>query len=251
MPFPDYGMPASDGRSLDDGIASPEGTYAPYDGGLAADDAAAPLADGSAERPAAPSEESPEHAGMPGRTSDAALPEGSGPARMRHAAANDAERSPQDISALFSMAFAGGAPAAEAPAPAAPEAAAAPEGLDRAELEAMVSRILVSAPDSGRQEVRLSLAEGALPGTDIILERSPDGLLTVTIVSSDENSFQTAVAARGDLQQILEDQQGREVRVVAERSDASRSGGTGAEDGGTDRRSRGFRGTAPDDDENL
>ena len=82
-------------------------------------------------------------------------------------------------------------------------------GLDAIDLNELVSRILVNTPESGKAEVRLTLQDNVLRGTEISIARDNDGLLTVRIVTDNATSFQTLVASRNDLQAILQQQEGR------------------------------------------
>lgn len=110
---------------------------------------------------------------------------------------------------------------------------AAPAAADPAELERLVERILVSTPESGGHEVRLSLGSHALPGTEITLQRNADGQLSVTLLTSDASSFQTLVASQNDLRQMLEKLENNNVRVtVTQNSDR--------EDNDSRHRSRGY-----------
>ena len=81
--------------------------------------------------------------------------------------------------------------------------------LDAIDLNELVSRILVNTPESGKAEVRLTLQDNVLRGTEISIARDNDGLLTVRIVTDNATSFQTLVASRNDLQAILQQQEGR------------------------------------------
>ena len=95
---------------------------------------------------------------------------------------------------------------------AAPSAAQAPV-MDQNQLESLVDRILVSSPEQGGQEVRISLNEKTLGGTEILLHRSADGTLSVTLNAKDPSAFQTLVGAQNDLQQLLQKQESAQVRV--------------------------------------
>ena len=99
------------------------------------------------------------------------------------------------------------------------------------DLEMLIDRILVSASDIGRHEVRLTLSGHVLGGTEIVLQRSLEGMLIVTLQCTDISSFQTLVASQMELKARLEDYENRSVQVSVdidkERNDA-------------DRRSRGY-----------
>lgn len=92
----------------------------------------------------------------------------------------------------------------QAGTPAAAEAqrAAAPQSTDDA-LQALVSRILVSSPEKGGAEVRLTLNDGVLRGTEIMLQRDLSGALTVRCTTTDPASFQTLVAQQHTLREAL------------------------------------------------
>ena len=82
-------------------------------------------------------------------------------------------------------------------------------GVDAIDLNELVTRILANTPESGKTEVRLTLQDNVLRGTEISIARDNDGLLTVRIVTDNAASFQTLVATRNDLQAILQQQEGR------------------------------------------
>lgn len=98
-------------------------------------------------------------------------------------------------------------------------------------LEALVDRILVSSAEMGRAEVRLTLRDSVLGGTEIVLSRSIDGQLTVSLHCTSESSFQTLVASQMELKGRLEDFENRSVQVSV---DIDREGSD------ADRRSRGY-----------
>jgi len=110
-------------------------------------------------------------------------------------------------------------------------------GLSAEELDRLVERILVSAED-GRQEVRLTLSDRILPGTEIILSRTPEGMLSVALHCTDSSSFQTLVASQFDLKKRLE---AHEMAAVEVSVDIQQ------EDGDADRRSRGYFALDPDE----
>lgn len=96
------------------------------------------------------------------------------------------------------------------------EGAAAASGFPEGDLNALVSRILVSSPEKGSTEVRLTLSDAALRGTEVTLLRDAAGMLSVKIVAADPRAFQTLVASRGDLVSALEAQESEGVSVVME-----------------------------------
>jgi len=110
-------------------------------------------------------------------------------------------------------------------------------GLSAEELDRLVERILVSA-EEGRQEVRLTLSDRILPGTEIILSRTPEGMLSVSLHCTDSSSFQTLVASQFDLKKRLEEHEMAAVEVSVDIQQ---------EDGDADRRSRGYFALDPDE----
>lgn len=93
---------------------------------------------------------------------------------------------------------------------------AAASGFPEGDLNALVSRILVSSPEKGSTEVRLTLSDAALRGTEVTLLRDAAGMLSVKIVAADPRAFQTLVASRGELVSALEAQESEGVSVVME-----------------------------------
>lgn len=112
-------------------------------------------------------------------------------------------------------------------------AATAEAAMDPQDLEKLVDRILVSSPEKGGHEVRLSLGGNNLQGTEIVLQRSVDGSLSVAVKCSDPSSFQTLVAAQTSLKSELERMEKAEVRVEVSHQ-------TDREDNDANRRSRGY-----------
>lgn len=95
-------------------------------------------------------------------------------------------------------------------------------------VDTLVERILVSEPDTGNPEVRITLGEGALAGTELSLSRAPDGQLFVRLSCSEFAAFQTAVGAQDSLRAALE-RSGENVRVEVTRSGGSDDAGGGNE----------------------
>ena len=122
--------------------------------------------------------------------------------------------------------------------PAVTQAGACYPPLSPDALETLVDRILVSSAELGRAEVRLTLSDRVLEGTEIHLRRAPDGQLIVSLHCTSETSFQTLVASQMDLRERLEDFENRSVQLSV---DIDREGGE------ADRRSRGY--IAPDEQE--
>ncbi|MDR2450674.1 MAG: hypothetical protein LBE85_02655 [Candidatus Accumulibacter sp.] len=168
------------------------------------------------------------------------------PAGSREEAAPpEVEETPRDesLASLMRGLFAErlGAPSGEAArdaraASAHPADSAAPRLAER--IERLVEQVLVSRPgEAGDKEVRLMVRNSVLPDTEIRLSRGTDGLLSVTLATGRDDAFQTLVAARTELKQALDARENREVRLTV-----VDTRGAGAEEGGSDRRSRGYRG---------
>lgn len=121
------------------------------------------------------------------------------------------------------------------------QAASEPGNLsDVGELvDKLVERILVSEPGKGAPEVRITLGDGALAGTELSLSRAQDGQLCVRLSCADAASFQTAVGAQDGLRAALE-RQGETVRLEIGQNDAG-----GGNEGDSRRRSQGLVYDAP------
>ena len=93
----------------------------------------------------------------------------------------------------------------------------------------LVDRILVSAADSkGAPEVRISLREDILPGTEIRIQRQPDGGVAVQFVTNDVRAEQMLASRQlTDLQNVLVQNLQVEVRVTTIRTDGSMSADAG------------------------
>ena len=93
--------------------------------------------------------------------------------------------------------------------------------------EKLVERILVSGPDGGH-EIRLTLGNDVLPGTEIRLQRGSDGVLSVHLATDNAASFQTLVGAQESLKARLESfEKDVRVEVVSERGEAEAENGDG------------------------
>ena len=83
---------------------------------------------------------------------------------------------------------------------------------DQAELEKLVERILVSTPEEGGHEVRISLGSHALPDTEITLHRNADGMLerlengSVRVEVTQEGGREENDASRRSRTYMTEDQ---------------------------------------------
>lgn len=120
--------------------------------------------------------------------------------------------------------------------------ATAPASLDPGLTDKLVDRILVSAPDAtGQTEVRLSLREDVLPGTEIRIQRAQDGSLHIQFVTDHPRAERALGAAQlTDLQQAIGQGLQVEVRVSTIRTDGSMSSDTGSSrDGGEGKRGEG------------
>ena len=104
--------------------------------------------------------------------------------------------------------------------------------LAEIDMEALVERILVSAPENGAQEVRITLADNVLHGTEVIIQRDALGQLVVSLRTDDASAFQALVAAQHELKARLDDLEPLEVRVNVDMG--------GEEKNDHDRRSRGL-----------
>lgn len=94
-------------------------------------------------------------------------------------------------------------------------------------------RILVAETPQGGHEVRITVGQDILPGTEISLTRYPDGGLTAVLITDNAATLQTLVAGRDDLRHRLENMGEKNVRVDVRTS-------TGDNSGDMDRRSRGL-----------
>ena len=115
------------------------------------------------------------------------------------------------------------------------EAAGKTVGADpifHAEMEKLVERILVADKSQGAQEVRISLADGPLKGSDLSIVRTAEGQLHITVNCQTATAFQTAVSARQSLVDALE-AHGEQVRVNVDNG--------GGNEGDSRQRSRGYR----------
>ena len=120
-------------------------------------------------------------------------------------------------------------------------AAPAPAGGDLDGLvDDLVQRILVSDPKSGAPaEIRLQLNDSILPDTQIMLQRGPDGLLSVLLATGNASSMQTLVSAQQSLREQLEKHGPVDVRV-------SSTSESGQGDNDANRRSQGLMDYGPE-----
>jgi Type III secretion protein (HpaP). len=135
-------------------------------------------------------------------------------------------------SSLLSSLFEGKMSPVTAPAPAV-------SNLDDL-VDDLVQRILVSDPKSGSPaEIRLQINDAVLPDTEIILQRGPDGLLSVLLTSGNASSLQTLISAQQILAEQLERHGPANVRVAS--TEESRQG-----DNDANRRSQGLMDYEPE-----
>lgn len=145
-------------------------------------------------------------------------------------------------SALFESLFSGRMENVAAPLETqAASGPAGPAGVGEL-VEKLVERILVSEPGKGAAEVRITLGDGPLSGTELSLSRAQDGQLSVRLLCADASSFQTAVSAQDGLRAALE-RQGDPVRL-----EISQAGAQGGNEGDSRRRSQGLIDSVPEED---
>lgn len=137
-------------------------------------------------------------------------------------------------SALMESLFSGRMNGAQAEAVRSADAASGAQGELGELVDKLVERILVSEPGKGNPEVRITLGEGRLAGTELSLTRAADGQLFVRLSCADAASFQTAVGAQDSLKAALERS---DVNV---RVEVTRGGTEGGNEGDAQRRSRGL-----------
>ena len=102
----------------------------------------------------------------------------------------------------------------------------APPGSDVASplngevLDRLVTRLLVSSPESGAPAVRLILSDtSVLRGTDITLTRLDDGTLSVSLINDDPALYPSLAAAQARLSAQLTASEKRPVFISIRRSD--------------------------------
>ncbi len=82
-------------------------------------------------------------------------------------------------------------------------ASGASSNLSSDSVQEIADRILTATKADGSQEVRISLSDKALAGTEVTINRALDGQLSVQFNTSNANSFQTLVAAQDALKEAL------------------------------------------------
>ncbi len=73
-------------------------------------------------------------------------------------------------------------------------------------LQEVASQILVASKSDGSEEVKISINDKMLAGTEVTINKSLDGLLTVRFETNNANSFQTLVSSQDILKSTLESQ---------------------------------------------
>jgi len=96
------------------------------------------------------------------------------------------------------------------------EAAPAAQILSAIDLENLVDRILASSPGELESEVRIILKNHVLDGTEILLQRNSDGMLSIHFLSTNAAAFQTLAASQADLKSLLERYESQEVKISME-----------------------------------
>ena len=103
------------------------------------------------------------------------------------------------------------------------------------DMTTLIERILVAEPSQGKQEVRITLADGLLKDAELTILRNADGQLNVRVSCNNINAFQTAVSARQGLVEALE-AHGERVEVVIDRGESQ-----DGNEGDSRQRSRGLQ----------
>ncbi len=78
--------------------------------------------------------------------------------------------------------------------------------FDTSQIQEIADRILVATNKDGSQEVRISINDQALAGTEVRINKSLDGQLNIRFETSNANSFQTLVSSQDILKSALETQ---------------------------------------------
>jgi type III secretion system needle length determinant len=113
-------------------------------------------------------------------------------------------------------------------APQAMETQGVDRGAQLSELAGKIAnRILVSTPNSaGGQEVRITLNENILPGTEIVIKRDA-GQVQIQFMVSNADSQQFLNDQRGNLQQLLHNKLGDGVQVEVRTQQSGQGGDSG------------------------
>jgi type III secretion system needle length determinant len=91
----------------------------------------------------------------------------------------------------------------------------------------IADRILVSDPSlSGKAEVRLTLRESVMPGTEVRISKE-SGMVQVELVTTSDQSFALLASQKGNLEQMLKDRMGDGVNVQVKFSESGREEGDG------------------------
>jgi type III secretion system needle length determinant len=95
---------------------------------------------------------------------------------------------------------------------------------DLAALSEIAEQVLVSSPESSQREVRIQIKSSLLPETDIRLSRQ-GGVLSVHLVTTNEQSAHFLTMHKDGLRQQLENRLGETVRVDVQGDSAASSDG--------------------------
>ncbi len=117
------------------------------------------------------------------------------------------------MNSLFSPQNQGNMPTSKEVAP-----TQASTGLSSESVQDIADRILTATKADGSQEVRISLSDKALAGTEVSITRSNDGQISVQFSTNNVNSFQTLVAAQDALKEALS-QSNDDVKVEIHKED--------------------------------
>ena len=128
----------------------------------------------------------------------------------------DAENKPNDLSSIFSslMSQNNAMTASQETTVQSINNIPVPNELEKLTTD-LVDRILVANPKfQGEHEVRLTLSQNSgLMGTEIILRRDLDGLLSVVINAHNQEQFKKLVSVRNDLNVALERHEKSSIRL--------------------------------------
>jgi type III secretion system needle length determinant len=103
------------------------------------------------------------------------------------------------------------------------DGAGGPNLRDLAALSEIADQVLVSSSESSQREIRIHVKDSLIPETDIRLSRQ-GGVLSVHLVTTNEQSAHFLAVHRERLQQQLENRLGETVRVDVQGEDSTDSG---------------------------
>ena len=101
--------------------------------------------------------------------------------------------------------------------------AGSPALQDLAALSDIAEQVLVASPESDQREIRIQLKNSLIPETDIRLTRQ-DGVLSVHLVTTSEQSAHFLSMHRDGLRQQLENRLGETVQVDVQKEQSADSG---------------------------